>query len=142
MPFLRYLRFFPLYALLLVVYNILMVTTDYTQTNPALFPVPLPSGATEFSIHLSDLLIMLGAIFYYVEMLKATSHSRLTLIDHLLSMIVFIIFLVEFLVVPGAGTSMFMILTLMSLLDIVAGFTVSISTARRDIAFGTPGMDA
>jgi hypothetical protein len=31
---------------------------------------------------------------------------------------------------------MFLLLTLMSLLDVVAGFTVSISTARRDIALG------
>ncbi|MBI1319136.1 MAG: hypothetical protein GC168_09330 [Candidatus Hydrogenedens sp.] len=136
MQYLRYLRFFPLYAVLLVVYNILMVSTDYTQTNPAVFKVPLPSGGEGFDLHLGDLLVMIGAVFYYIEMLKATSNSKLTLIDHLLSMVVFVIFLVEFLVVPGAGTPMFMILTLMSMLDIVAGFTVSISTARRDIAFG------
>jgi len=79
---------------------------------------------------------MLAAVLLYFEILKATRYSSGAIIDHALSMVVFVIFLVEFIVVPGAGTATFMILTLMALLDVVAGFTVTISTARRDIAFG------
>jgi hypothetical protein len=44
----------------------------------------------------------------------------------------FLAFLIIFLTVKDAGSSTFLILTLMSLLDVVGGFTVTISTARRD----------
>ena len=59
-----------------------------------------------------------------------------SVIDHALSMAVFVIFLVEFLVVKGCGTSTFFILGLMSLVDVIAGFTVSIAGARRDFTYG------
>jgi hypothetical protein len=51
-------------------------------------------------------------------------------------MVVFVLFLIEFLVVKDCGTSTFFILGLMSLLDVIAGFTVSIVAARRDFSFG------
>jgi hypothetical protein len=46
---------------------------------------------------------------------------------------VFILFLVEFLLVGAAASSLFFILMLMSLVDVVAGFTVSITAAGRDV---------
>ena len=45
----------------------------------------------------------------------------------------FIIFLLEFVLVKWAQTSSFFNLTLMSLFDVIAGFTISIRTAKRDI---------
>ena len=50
-------------------------------------------------------------------------------------MLVFIAFLIEFLMVPAAGTT-FLVLALMSLLDVIAGFSISIFAARRDMAIG------
>lgn len=133
----QYLVYFPLFAILLVVYNILMFT-GITETNPVLATMPLVVRAEGMAIHLSDILVGVGMIFFLFEMIKASRYSSSTIVDHMLSMAVFVVFLIELLVVPGAGTSIFLLLTLMSLLDVVAGFTVSISTARRDIAFG-PG---
>jgi hypothetical protein len=52
-----------------------------------------------------------------------------------MSTAVFIVALVEFLIVREAGTAVFLILTTICLIDVVAGYTVSIRTARRDIAF-------
>jgi hypothetical protein len=131
----QYLMYFPLFAILLVAYNILMFT-GATETNPVMAHMPLVVRPDGMDIRLSDFMIGLGMILFLFEMLKATRYSRSTIIDHMLSMVVFVIFLIELLVVPGAGTAMFLLLTLMSLLDVVAGFTVTISTARRDIAFG------
>jgi len=38
--------------------------------------------------------------------------------------------------VQGAATQIFFILMLISLVDVIAGFTVSIKSASRDVAIG------
>jgi hypothetical protein len=81
---------------------------------------------------MSDLLIILGVIFLYVEIFKSTRTGTTSIIEHGISMGTFLAFLIIFLTVKDAGSSTFLILTLMSLLDVVGGFTVTISTARRD----------
>jgi hypothetical protein len=43
------------------------------------------------------------------------------------------VFLVEFIVVPAAGTAVFALLGLMSLIDVMAGYAISIAVARRDL---------
>jgi hypothetical protein len=55
--------------------------------------------------------------------------------DHLLSMILFVGMLVEFIMVKEAATSTFFILLALSFVDVIAGFSVSIRTAQRDVAF-------
>jgi hypothetical protein len=51
-------------------------------------------------------------------------------------MLVFIVCLVEFLLLPNFQTSTFFILTVMSLLDVLAGVVVTIVSARRDFSVG------
>ena len=53
--------------------------------------------------------------------------------DHILSMVLFIVMLVEFLLVARAGTSTFFILMVISLVDVLAGFIITARTAQRDI---------
>tara|TARA_R110001592_G_scaffold50112_1_gene155397 strand:- start:95 stop:511 length:417 start_codon:yes stop_codon:yes gene_type:complete len=135
----KYLLYVPMLAIPLVAYNILMLTGDSIANNPDLIRIPLMANNEAMHLKLGDVLVMLGIIFLYFEILKATRASRSTIIDHALSLVVFIIFLVEYIVVAGAGTATFMILSLMSLLDVIAGFTITISTSRRDISFGGNG---
>jgi hypothetical protein len=92
----------------------------------------MQSGAT-WAISLGDVLIALSLIFLFIEMLKATRTSSRSLFDHLLSTVVFIGALVEFLLVPQAATSVFAILLTMSLIDVLAGWSVSMRAARRDL---------
>lgn len=51
-------------------------------------------------------------------------------------MVLFIVCLVEFLLLPAFATSTFFLLALMVLLDVLAGFIVTIVAARRDVDFG------
>lgn len=132
----KYVVMFPLFGILLIIYNFFMLGDNPFVTNPDLIKIPLMANDDAFYLKASDIFVMFGVIILYFEILKATRYSRSTIIDHVGSMIVFVICLIEFIVVAGAGTSTFMILTMMSLLDVVAGFTVTIATARRDIAFG------
>jgi len=51
-------------------------------------------------------------------------------------LLVFVAFLIEYLVVDAVGNSTFLILAITSLMDVIVGFTVTISTAKRDLTFG------
>lgn len=135
----KYVLHFPMLAIVLVAYNVLMLTGNSVQTNPDVIRVPLMANDEAMALKVGDILVMLGIIFLYFEILKATRASRSTIVDHALSLVVFIVFLVEYIVVAGAGTATFMILALMSLLDVIAGFTITISTSRRDISFSGGG---
>jgi hypothetical protein len=132
----KYLLYFPMLAVVLVTYNILMLTGDSIQVNPDVIRIPLMANDEAMFLKVGDILVMLGIVFLYFEILKATRASKATIIDHALSMVVFVVFLVEYIVVARCGTATFMILTLMSLLDVIAGFTITISTSRRDISLG------
>ncbi|PTW63323.1 hypothetical protein C8N35_1011374 [Breoghania corrubedonensis] len=131
----------PLTIAPLIVYNIIAFGLFGTDPgNSWVLPVatiPLPSDA-RWSLLLGDLMIAAALFLLFFEILKATRVGRGSVIDHILSALVFIIYLVEFLVVREGATSVFFILLLISLLDMIAGFTVAIHAARRDIAFG-PG---
>jgi len=130
-------RAIPLFVIPLAIYNLLILSGDaqaLLATN--LFSVDLMSGAVwSFSAH--DAFVVGGVLLLYFEIFKSTGTGLASVLDHTLSMIVFIIFLVEFLVVSACGTSTFFALALMSLLDVIAGFTVSIVAARRDFAIGS-----
>ena len=106
--------------------------------NNVLFSMPMISGERwEFSVR--DLMLILGLVCLYFEVLKSTSSSSRAIINHSLSTVVLIVFLIEFLVVPFAAHSVFFILMLMALFDVVAGFSITIKAARRDLALGQPG---
>lgn len=93
--------------------------------------LPLVSGAT-LALRLGDLLVLAGLVLLYVEIFKATRTGTASIVDHLLSMALFVVCLVEVIVLPGFGTATFVILTLMCAIDVIAGFTVTITGARRD----------
>lgn len=95
--------------------------------------IGLPSGAT-WSFTLGDLLLLLAVIALYFEVLKATRTSQASVLDHILSLFAFVACLIGFLLMPALGTSTFLIMMMMALFDVIAGFTVTISTARRDFS--------
>ena len=67
-------------------------------------------------------------------MLKSTRMSTRTIIDHMLSTVLFIAMLVEFLLVKQAASSTFFLLLVISFVDVIGGFTITIRTAQRDIS--------
>ncbi len=97
------------------------------------FSVPMASGAL-WSLSFGDLLVIASLAVLFVELLKATSTKRAAVVNHGLSMALFIICLVQFLLLEAFATSAFFLITLMVLLDVLAGFIVSIVAARRDFA--------
>lgn len=133
-------RAIPLFLLPLIAYNVLMLTGDIQATLATeLFSIGLISGAIwSFSVH--DAFVVAGVLILYFEIFKSTRTGISSVLDHTLSTIVFVVFLIEFLTVAACGTSTFFVLGLMSLLDVIAGFTVSIVAARRDFGVNNPGF--
>ena len=130
----KFFKITPFFMFILIIYNVIVfIIQGETQNvlNADLFNMQLISGSV-FTLSINDLLIILGVIALYIEIFKSTRASSFSVIEHAFSMLVFVAFLIEFIVVRKAGNAGFLILTLMSLLDVIAGFTVSISTARRE----------
>lgn len=95
----------------------------------------LVSGAA-WELSVTELLLSLAVILLYIEIFKSTRTSTASIIEHMLSMGLFIVCLLEFVVLKPFGNSTFFIIILICLLDVVAGFTITISTARRDFGLG------
>jgi hypothetical protein len=123
---------FPLFLISFAIYNMIAFLTPGVSWEGALYAVPMQSGAT-WTITFGDALIAVTLVFLFFEVLKATKHAARSLIDHLLSTIVFIGALIEFLLVREAATSVFAILLMITLIDVLGGWSVSVRTARRDL---------
>ena len=133
------LRALPLMAIPLIVYNVLVMFSGgdaaafFTQP---LFTIQMIKGA-QWAFTRGDLIIFATMLFLFAELVKATYTSSVSLVDHGLSMLVFIACLVEFLIVPQAATSVFFFIMTATLVDVVAGFMIGIRTARRDLNIGS-----
>ncbi len=113
---------------------------DGAQTlNRELFSFLLISGAPVY-ITVNGLLVLVGLVMLFFEVLKATRISNITVVDHMLSTFVFIGYLLAFLMIPAAGNQFFLMLVVMSLIDVMAGFSVSITGARRDIGLNEKNL--
>ena len=133
------LRALPLIALPLILYNVLLVFAGGSAADDffrmPLFSLPMIKGAT-WSFTRGDLVLFVTFMVLFIELIKATYTATSSLVDHGLSMLVFIACLVEFLVVNAAATSVFFFVMLAALIDVVAGFTIGIRVARRDLSIG------
>jgi hypothetical protein len=131
------LRVFPLLILVLAAYNAVVFFTKLTSES-ALFAIALPSKDA-LAVSLGGVLLVLGLLLLYVEIVKATRTSTVAVVDHVLSMAVFVAALLELLLLKGFGTITFFLITLMTFIDVIAGFTVTIQGARRDFGVDRAG---
>jgi hypothetical protein len=127
----------PLLVVPLVLYNI--VGFLFFGGNPAgfanqLFAIFMPSKAP-WVLTVGDLLVLVGLVCLFFEILKSTRTGNTSIVEHILSTIVFVIYLIEFILVGASASSAFFILMIMSLIDVIAGFSVSMSAAQRDISY-------
>jgi hypothetical protein len=124
-------RAFPFLALVVIAYNVFFVL-GATAIGAVLGEVRLPSGAL-WSITAGDVHIIAGLALLFVEVLSAGART-VSVVNHGLSLLVFLVCVIEFLLVPACGTPEFLFITLMALIDVVACYSISIGTARRDFA--------
>jgi hypothetical protein len=113
---------FPLLLVPVVLYNMVVFLLD-VDLNTALFSVPLLSGRA-MAISIGDVLVLLGIVLLYVEILKASRLSTRLVMDHVLSLVLLAAMIAELAAVPRAATSAFLILTALGFFDVASGFTI------------------
>jgi hypothetical protein len=137
----------PLLLIPVILYNIVIVVEASSRGGMAaadailrdpIFSVPMTSGAN-WNVGVGDLILFLSLILLFFELLKSTSSQKVAIVNHALSLIVFVVCLVEFLLVRGFATSTFFLILTMVMLDVLAGFIVTIIAARKDLDFGASG---
>jgi hypothetical protein len=127
----RYILSIPALAIVILAFNALNYSGAMIDTESTFFDAVLPSTA-EFYLTAGHIFVVAGLVALFFEIIKAARLGAGTIVDHMLSTATFIVALVEFLLVPFCGTATFFFLTIMALIDVVAGYSVSILSARRD----------
>ena len=141
------LRQFPLILIVVIVYNFLAFG-GWAVGNHNLEPflqnhfvtIPVVSG-DKWTFSLADLFLLITLILLFVEIIKATRTTAREIINHGLSMMTFVFALIEFIALKGFATSTFFFLMVMSLFDVIAGYTISIVAAEHDLGLGRAGTD-
>ncbi len=132
-------RALPLLVISFILYNAIVLLDRGGDAAAFLaqqvLPVPLMTGMLWLTW--GDLIITLTMGLLFIELMKATYTSSASLLDHGLSMLVFVACLIEFLLVKAAGTSVFFFIVIAALIDVMAGYTIGIRVARRDLSIGS-----
>ena len=127
-----YLIGFPLLVIPFAIYNMIAFLLPGIAWTDKVATIYLMSGQ-DWLLTPEDILLALSVVLLGVEVIKATRMGIRGIMDHVLSMLLFIVMLVEFLLVMRAGTSTFFILMVICLVDVMAGFIITARTAQRDI---------
>lgn len=135
----RILTVTPMLALPILAYHFIVVSSGASGIDAALagsiFSLPMLSGG-RWTLTLSDIILVFGLAMLFVEIVRATSTRSTSLINHGVSTALLIFCLIEFLSLRSFATSTFFLLMVMALLDVMAGFMVTIVSARRDFGVG------
>jgi hypothetical protein len=139
------MRFFPLLLIAVIVYNILAFGTGLTHhdvygTLNSATTIHMFSG-DDWRYSIGDLLVTFSLVLLFIEIVKSTRTSSRQIVNHGLSMLTFVVALVEFIVLHGFATSTFFLILIMCLIDVVGGYTISIIAAEHDLGLGRAGTD-
>jgi hypothetical protein len=123
---------FPLLLIPFAIYNIIAFLMPGVSWTGALTTVHMVSGA-DWSMSAGEMLITLSILLLFGEMMKSTRIGMRTVVDHGLSLILFLAFMVEFLLLKQAASSTFFLLLVISFVDVLGGFAVSLRSAQRGV---------
>ncbi len=123
---------FPLLLIPFAIYNIIAFLMPGVSWTGAVTTVHVVSGA-DWSMSTGDMLVVLGILVLFGEIMKSTRIGIRTVVDHGLSLILFLGMLVEFLLVKQCATATFFLLLVISFIDVLGGFAVTLRSAQRDL---------
>lgn len=127
---------FPLLGLPLIYFNIavfFVFGVDPAKVNAWLtghaFTITMFSGS-QWSMTQSDVIVAAAMGLLFIEILKSIGSPMLSLVNHGIAVMTLLVFAVEFMSIPGFTTSTFFLLGLMQLVDVIAGYTITIVATR------------
>ena len=142
------LRLFPLLLIPVVIYNLIALgggtllhhdIQDMLSYDHALTITMFSGDKWKFSF--GDFLVLVSLALLFVEVVKATRTTSNEIINHGLSMLTFVVALIEFITLKGFASTPFFFIMVMCLFDVIAGYTISIVAAEHDLGLGRAGTD-
>jgi hypothetical protein len=124
----------PLLIIPFAFYNVVAFFLPGLEWAQPLARTRMPSG-TSWTLTLGDFVVAIAVFILFLEVSKSIRVERRGLLDHLLSFLLFVVMLVEFLVVKQAATSTFFLLLVTCLVDGIGGLAFSLKELRRKVAF-------
>ncbi len=134
-----YLIGIPLLLLPFAIYNMVAFLMPGVSWTAPIFSVHMMSGA-DWTMSASDVLIVFAILALFGEVMKSTRIVLRTVVDHGLSLILFLGMLVEFILVPQTSTATFFVLLVLSFVDVLGGFVVTLRSAQRDLTIEGTGV--
>lgn len=129
----------PLLLIPFAIYNIVaFLMPGVAWTAPA-STLHMASGA-DWVMTPGAYLISFAVLILMLEIIKATRTSPRTIVDHALSMVLFLGMVVEFILVAQAASATFFMLLVIAFVDVVGGFAVTLRTAQRDLTIDNSGV--
>ena len=129
-----YLIAFPLLLIPFAFFNIVVFLLNMPlsdEEKSAVFELPLASEPTmplvfdhSMPVTIGDFIVAVGILLLYVEVLKSVRPGGKSMVDHLLSLILFLAMAGELLFVPRATSSTLLLLTVLGFVDFIAGLSV------------------
>jgi hypothetical protein len=123
---------FPLLLIPFAIYNIVAFLMPGVSWTGTLTSVHMVSGG-EWTMSAGDILVTLSILLLTGEVLKSTRIGIRTVVDHGLSLVLFLAMLVEFLLVKQAASGTFFLMLVISFVDVLGGFAVTLRSAQRDL---------
>jgi len=126
-----YLIAFPLLLIPFALYNMIafLLNMPFTDT---VFAVPL-MGERRLPVTTGDLLVIVGMLLIYIEVLKAARFASKRVMDHVLAFILLAAMAAELVLVPQAATPTLLLLTVLAFVDLVIGLSVAGQARPQEI---------
>jgi hypothetical protein len=123
---------FPLLLVPFAIYNIVAFLMPGVSWTGTLATVHMKSDA-DWAMSGGDGLVTLAILLLFVEMMKAVRAGARGIVDHGLSLLLFLAMLAEFVLVKQAASATFFLLLVMSFFDVLGGFTLALRARRREV---------
>jgi len=123
---------FPLLLIPFAIYNIIAFLMPGVAWSSVVSTVHMMSGV-DWTMTTGDVLVALAILLLCGEVVKSSRISRRTIIDHALSLVLFLGMLIEFILVKQAATATFFLLLVVGFIDVLGGFAVTLRSAQRDL---------
>jgi len=123
---------FPLLLIPFAIYNIIAFLMPGVAWSSVVSTVHMMSGV-DWTMTTGDVLVALAILLLCGEVMKSSRVSRRTIIDHALSLILFLGMVIEFILVKQAATATFFLLLVVGFIDVLGGIEVPLRSAQRDL---------
>jgi membrane-associated HD superfamily phosphohydrolase len=137
------LRSLPAVVVPVVIYNLIALASGndpsaiQNRLSSPIGHITMPSTGVSWGILTSDLMMVIGLVTLFFDVIASSRSSNDVLVKHVLNMLLFVGCLIEFLLLAPFVTSTFFLLIILSLMATVSGFVISTVSARKDIAFAS-----